>query len=79
VIGLVQLRSGDALSSDLSAVEIAVDVAGVTESERELAVAICTRAEPVVRVRGYETANRGRSRLGGYFPGIIPETGTMRR
>jgi hypothetical protein len=56
-----------------------VAVAGVTESERELSVAMCTCAEPVARVRGYETANRGRSRLGGYFPDIIPETGAMRR
>ena len=57
VIGLVQLLSGDALSSDQSAAEIAAAVAGVTEGEHELAVAMYTRAEPVARVRGYETAN----------------------
>src|SRR5579863_6954379 len=56
--GLVQLLSDDALSSDQSAAEIAAAIDGVTRGERELAVAMYTRAQGRWRAFAeYEMAN----------------------
>ena len=58
VIGLVQLLSGDALSSDQSAAEIAAAIDGAAKGELELAVAMYTRAQSRWRAFGeYEMAN----------------------
>ena len=56
--GLVQLLSDDALSGDQSAAEIAAAIDGVTRGERELAVAMYTRAQGRWRAFAeYEMAN----------------------
>jgi len=56
--GLVQLLSDDALSSDQSAAEIAAAIDGVTNGERELALAMYKRAQGRWRAFAeYEMAN----------------------
>jgi hypothetical protein len=56
--GLIQLLSDDALSSDQPAPEIAAAIDGVAKGERELAVAMYTRAHSRWRaLAGYEMAN----------------------
>ena len=56
--GLIQLLSDDALSSDQPAPEIAAAIDGVAKGERELAVAMYTRAHSRWRAFAeYEMAN----------------------